>query len=149
MPTHILDGYRLLYANSEYEEYKSGRNVHYVKYYFVPTDYVLQPGATYHTLFSNSDGYSALAKISSTSYDEIEDMKETFRENRESQSGNYGSFREMTRDGKTVHAYDGGNDLNYHKTTVAFAPDEYSLMRVNLAYHTLDELIPVFESMMN
>ncbi len=149
MPTHILDGYRLLYANSEYEEYKSGRNVHYVKYYFVPTDYVIQPDATYHTLFRNSDGYTALAKISSTSYDEIEDIKETFRESRESQSGNYGGFREMTRDGKTVDAYAGGNDLNYYESNIAFAPDEYTLMYVKSVYHTLDELLPVFESMMN
>ena len=149
MPTHILDGYRLLYANTGYSEYKSGRNVHYVGYYFVPTDFVIQPDATYHTLYRNSDGYHAVVEISNVQHDEIEDIKEKFRESRESQSGNYGGFREMTRDGKTVDAYAGGNDLNYYTSNVAFAPDEYSLMRVNSAYHTLDELIPVFESMMN
>ena len=149
MPAHILDGYRLLYANSEYEEFKSGENVHYVKYYFVPTDFVIQPDATYASLFRTSNGYSAVAEISNVQHDEIEDSIENLWESRESQSGNYGGFREMTRDGKTVYAYDGGNDLNYHKTTVSFDPDEYSLMRVSSVYHTLDELIPVFDSMMN
>ncbi len=149
MPAHILDGYRLLYAHTGYEEYKSGENVHYVGYHFVPTDYVLQPDATYHTLFNRSDGYAAIVEISNVQHDEIEDIKEEFRESRESQSGNYGGFREMIRDGKTVYAYAGGNDLNYYQSGVSFHPDEYTIVRVNSAYHTLDELIPVFESMMN
>ncbi len=149
MPAHILDGYRLLYANTGYSEYKSGRNVHYVGYYFVPTGFVIQPDATYHTLYRNSDGYHAVVEISNVQHDEIEDVIANLWESRESQSGNYGGFREMTRDGKTVDAYAGGNDLNYYTSNVGFAPDEYTLMRVNSVYHTLDELIPVFESMMN
>ena len=154
MPTHIPDGYRLLYANSGYDDYSivnpsSTETLHSAGYYFVPKDFVLYENVTDGSLYRQSNGFSVVIKTSNIPYDELEDMDESFIESRESQSGNYGGLREMTRDGKYVSAYEGGNDLNPYTASIAFAPDEYTLVIVNSEYLTLDELIPVFNSIMN
>ena len=154
MPTHIPDGYRLLYANSGYDDYSlvtpsSTETLHSAGYYFVPKDFVLHENVTTSTLYRQSNGFSVEIKTSNIPYDELEDMDESFIQSRESQSGNYGGLREMTRDGKYVSAYEGGNDLNPYTASIAFAPDEYTLVIVNSEYLTLDELIPVFNSIMN
>ena len=156
MPTYIVPGYRLLYAYDNYIDYsvmrdppRSTNNIHSVGYYYVPNDFVLHSNVTDTSLYRQSDGYGVVAKISSTPYDEIEDRIERIREHRASQSGDYSEFREMTREGKTVYAYQGGNDLNFYSANVGFDPDEYTIMYVKSVYLTLDELIPVFESMMN
>ena len=154
MPTHIIDGYKLLYVNVGYYDYslnhnpRSTNNVHTVAYQFVPNDFILYANVTDTSLYKQSNAYKIVAKINSTPYDELEDIAERLRDSRESQSGNYGGHREMTRDGKFVSAYEGGNDLNRYTVSVAFKPDEYTMFYVNSNYHTLDELIPVFESIM-
>ena len=154
MPTHIIDGYKLLYADVGYDDYslnhnpRSTNNIHTVTYQFVPNDFILYANVTDTSLYKQSNAYYIVAKINSTPYDEIEDIAERLWDARESQSGNYGGFREMTRDGKFVAAYEGGNDLNRYAASVAFHPDEYTILFVNSNYHTIDELIPVFESIM-
>ena len=62
---------------------------------------------------------------------------------------NYGGFREMTRDGKTVFAHAGGNDINPYSMTIQFLPSPNILVAVASEYHTLDEMIPVFNSGMH
>ena len=154
MPTHIIDGYKLLYVNVGYYDYslnhnpRSTNNVHTVAYQFVPNDFILYANVTDTSLYKQSNAYRIVAKINSTPYDETEDIAERLWDARESQSGNYGGFREMTRDGKFVAAYEGGNDLNRYTASAAFHPDEYTILYVNSNHHTLDELIPVFESIM-
>jgi len=87
--------------------------------------------------------------ISETQQDEIEDIIEEFVEIRESQPGNYGlGFVDMTRDGKTVLAYEGGNDYTRYQTILSFHPNEYTSVGVSSYYLSLDELLPVFESIM-
>ncbi len=154
MPTYILDGYKLLYAYSN--NYQLQRNydpnsayeVHSVGYRFVPSDFILYPNVTDTSLYRQSNGYGIVVKIADVPWNSQEDIAESLWESRSSQRGNYGELREMTRDGKFVSAYAGGNDLNYYIANVAFAPDEYTILYVNSYYHTLDELIPVFESVM-
>ncbi len=154
MPTHIIDGYKLLYVNVGYYDDRlhphnpRDNDVHAVTYQFVPNDFILYANVTDTSLYKQSNAYYIGAKIASTPYDELEDIAERLRDSRESQSGNYGGHREMTRDGKFVSAYEGGNDLNRYTASVAFKPDEYTLFYVNSNHHTLDELIPVFESIM-
>ena len=81
--------------------------------------------------------------------EDIEDGIESFWESRESQPRNYGGFTEMSRDGLTVSAYEGGNALNHYHASVAFHPDEHTSVGVHSGYHTLEELIPIFESIGN
>lgn len=54
----------------------------------------------------------------------------------------------MTRDGSAVSACEGGNRWNPYRAYVAWHPDEFTIVHVNSNYHTLDELIPVFNSVM-
>ena len=151
MPEYIPDGQKLLYAETDYwsvqegtilvETYGTGIN-------FVPTTFVLSEDITTYDL-ETSKGFSIGIESSSVPLDEIEDQIENGKEILESQSGNYGrGFVEMTHDGKPVYAYEGGNDLNHYQAGVSFHPDEFTSIAVRSNYYTLDELIPIFESIM-
>jgi len=81
--------------------------------------------------------------------DEIEDKIEHIKEVFDSQPGNYGEgLRDMTRDGKTVRAFEGGNDVNHYRAYASIHIDEHTVMTVTSNYHTLDELLPVFDSIL-
>ena len=55
----------------------------------------------------------------------------------------------MTRDGKTVHAHEGGNALNHYRAVLSYHINEHTSGGVISHYHTLDELLPVFNSIGN
>ena len=141
MPTHILDGQKLLYADTDC--YASGDC--FLKMQFVPKTFVLNKNVTDFDL-DISKGFVFGVNYSITPLDEIEDVIEEFRDSRESQSGTYGGHVDMTRDGKTVSAYQGGNDLNHYAAGYGLYVNDHTAFYVNSNYHTLDELLPVFNS---
>ncbi len=150
MPTHIPEGQKLLYADTDYNAFEvNGRDYesHNAIYQFVPTSFVLKQGVNSHDL-KVSQGFTVNIKHRTLPFDSVEDGIEYLKEIDEIQPGSYGSYRDMTRDGKTVSAYEGGNLYNHYQATVYFQPDENTSIGVHSYYHTLDELIPVFNSIM-
>jgi len=145
MPSHIPDGQRMLYADNQC--YPSGNC--YLRIQFVPTTFVLSNDTTDYDLKYKSDGFVVSAEYTVAQLDEIEDRIEHFRDALGSQSGNYGEgFRDLTRDGKTVFAFEGGNDYNHYRAYLNFHLDEHTWVTVRSNYHTLDELLPVFDSIL-
>jgi len=145
MPSHIPDGQRLLYADNHC--YPSGDC--YLKLQFVPTTFVLSDDTTDYDLKYKSKGFKVWIRYSTVQLDEIEDKIEHIKEVFGSQPGNYGEgFRDMTRDGKTVSAFEGGNDVNRYRAVLHFHHDEHTTIGVVSSYHTLDELLPVFDSIL-
>jgi len=145
IPTFIPDGYKLLYSETAVHPL---RGTYALGLTFVPTTYELNENVTDSDLKSNK-GFMVIIKKHTTPLDEIEDMIEYLGERRESQPNNYGGFLEMTRDGKTVFAYEGGNHFNRYQAILNFHPDEFTSHSVISYYHTLDELIPIFQSVGN
>lgn len=144
MPTHIPDGQKLLYADQEC--YPSGDCD--LRINFVPTTFVLHENVTNYDL-DVSKGFNVLVHYGVEPLHEIEDSIEHAKEGLESQPDNYGGFRDMTRDGKTVLAYEGGNALNHYQAVLNFRLDEHTSLGVVSNYHTLNELIPIFNSIGN
>ena len=150
MPTHIPEGQKLLYADTNYLAFEVNERTyesHEAIYQFVPTSFVLNPGINSHDL-KVSQGFTVNIEHSTLPFNDIEDGIEYLKEIDEKQSGNYGGYRDMTRDGKTVLAFEGGNDYNHYDAVLTFHPDENTMVNVYSNYHTLDELIPVFNSIM-
>ncbi len=141
-PTHILDGYKLLYAETEcHPSGNCGLTIQYV-----PTTFVLHQNVTNYDL-DVSKGFMVGVKYSVEPLDEIEDAIEEGKEIDESQHGNYGrGFVNMTRDGKTVYAFEGGNSLNHYRAILSYQINDHVNFHVISNYHTLDELLPVFNS---
>ena len=145
MPTHILDGQKLLYADNGC--YPSGNC--YLNMQFVPTSFVLNENVTNHDL-DVSKGFTVNIKYSTVQLEEMEDRIEHKKEIIEAQPGNYGEgFREITRDTKIVFAYQGGNNLNHYQAGIGYNFNERIRIGVHSYYHTLDELLPVFNSIGN
>lgn len=144
MPTRILDGQKLLYADTGC--YPSGNC--YLKMQFVPTTFVLNENVTNYDL-DVSKGYLVHVEYGVVPFDEIEDIIEHIREVFESQPGTYGGFVDMTRDGKTVFAHEGGTARNHYQATLIINLDEHTRLGVGSNYHTLAEITPVFESIGN
>ena len=145
IPAHIPDGQKLLYADNGC--YPSGNC--YLNIQFVPNSFVLHENVTNYDL-DVSKGFTVSVDYGVEPLDEVEDVIEYIEEILQSQSGNYDKgFVDMTRDGKTVHAYQGGNDYNHYQSVLAFRPDAHTGVSVHSNYHTLDELLPVFHSIGN
>ncbi len=150
MPTYIPEGQKLLYADTNYLAFEVNERTyesHEAIYQFVPTSFVLHKGADTHDL-KVSKGFTVNIEYSTLPFNSVEYDLEHVKEIKESQSGNYGGYRDMTRDDKTVYAFEGGNDYNHYQAVVNFSPNENTSMGVHSYYHTLDELIPVFNSIM-
>ncbi len=150
MPTYIPEGQKLLYADTNYNAFEVNERAyesHNAIYQFVPTSFVLHKGADTHDL-KVSKGFTVNIKHRTLPFNSVEDDLEHVKEIKKSQSGNYGGYRDMTRDGKTVYAFEGGNDYNHYQAVVNFSPNENTSIGVHSYYHTLDELIPVFNSIM-
>ncbi len=145
MPTYIIDGQKLLYATNEcFPPYGCDLDI-----YFVSSNFTLTEDVTNHDL-DVSKGFTVSIDYGVKPLDEIEDVIEYVNEILQSQSGNYDKgFVDMTRDGKTVHAYQGGNDYNHYQYVLTFHLDEHTSVGVHSKYHTLDELLPVFHSIGN
>ncbi len=145
MPTHIPDGQKLLYSETFCYETVVVCKLYLV---FVPTTFVLNANVTNFDM-DISKGFTVYVEYEASGQDEIEDVIEMLRENFESQSGNYAEFRDMTRDGKTIMAIEGGTDYNHYRASVSMNIDEYTAFGANSNYHTLDEMILVFDSLWN
>ena len=150
LPAFIPEGQRLLSASTGYSTFELNGNV-YETYAtgstFVPTTFTLTPFTTNHHL-NLAKGFHAGVTYSTLPHDEIEDSIEHLREFFIDREDGYGEIRELTRDGKTVVAFAGGNSVNPYRASVYFHPDEFICVGVNSNYHTLDELIPIFDSVM-
>ncbi len=150
IPTFIPEGQKLLYGATFYQTFDVNGKT-YENYVggakFTPPTFELTPDITTRDL-KKSKGFTVSVKYSTLPHDEIEDYIEFIKDSREGRSDNYGGFREMTRDGKTVMAFAGGNGNNPYQATITFHPDEFTSVGVLSNYHTLDELIPIFNSVM-
>ncbi len=150
LPTFVPKGQQLLYAETSYSTFDVNGKTH-ERYgtgiTFVPTNFVLSPDVTTRDL-KNSKGISIGIAYSTLPHDEVEDSIELIKEGIYNRSDSYGGFREMTRDGKTVMAVEGGNGINPYQAVITFYPDEFSRVTVSSHYHTLDELIPIFNNVM-
>ncbi len=144
MPTRIPDGYRLLYANTDCHV-RWGCDL---KFSFVPNSFVLHKNVTNFDL-DISKGFSVYVKYSPTTLNEIEDGMEELEEIFSSQSGYYGGYRDMMRDGTTVSAFEGGTDYNHYRASLSYYFDDYTRVGVLSFYHTIDELLPIFNSIGN
>ena len=145
MPTHIIDGQRLLYADTGC--YRSGDC--YLEMQFVPTTFVLNENVHSHAL-DFSKGYLVHVEYEVKRFYEIDYIVKSLRKIYESEPGAYGGFVNMTRDGKTVWAYEGGqHTFRHYQAVLNFDLNEHTWFGVKSKYHTLDEIIPVFESMGN
>jgi len=143
-PEYIPDGQKLLFTETScYESGSCGLGIT-----FVPTTFVLTPFTTNHNL-NLAKGFSVGVQHSTLPVDDLGDYAEHFRESFIESEGGYGEIREMTRDGKVVLAFAGGNSVNPYQASVSFYLDEFTSVNVHSNYHTLDELIPIFESIMN
>ena len=151
MPSVIPAGQRLLAAETYYSSYDIGASVEkeeYIAYYrFVPTTFVLHTNVTSWDLHT-SQGFTMGVKRSNFGYGQTVDISEHRQDILKSQPDNYGGCISMTRDGKAVSACEGGSSWNAYRATISFNPDEFTIVHVNSNYHTLDELIPVFNSVM-
>lgn len=145
IPTYIPDGYKLLYSETSQHPLSGNYRLGLT---FVPNTYELNENVTNSDMKYNK-GFIVFIQKKTTPLDEIEDIIEHLKERRESQPNNYGGFRDMTRDGKTVMAYEGGNHFNRYQAIVDYNYDDFTSHSVSSFYHTLDELIPIFESFGN
>ncbi len=145
IPSFIPDGYKLLYSETNYYPITGNSALGLT---FVPNTYELNENVTNRDIQINK-GFMVFIQKNTTPLDEIEDMIEYLKERRESQPNNYGGFVEMTRDGKTVFAYEGGNHFNHYQAILDYHPDDFTSHSVASYYHTLDELIPIFQSVGN
>ncbi len=146
MPTHVPDGYKLLYIHNVHYTEGSGRAE--LRIYFVPNTFELTNQTTTGDI-DNSHGFVIDAYRETTPLDEIEDTMEHVKEILESQQGYEGRWLNIQRDGKTVWASETQNDWNHYDAVVGFHPDEYTSVGITSYYHTLEELKPIFDSVMN
>ena len=145
LPGFVPEGQRLLYSGTLYHE--NGDN-YTVVHKYVPTTFELTPEITNYDL-QVSKGFTItitrnvnVPMLSSEYYVEYHKGKLA------AQVDNVGGYVDMTRDGKFVSAYSGSNKYNHYQATISFHPDEYTLVSVRSTYHTLEELLPIFESIM-
>ena len=144
IPTYIPDGQKLLFVDNHCHP----DGFCYIKMQFVPTDFEFSKDITNHDI-QNSKGFRVYASYIAEQRDEIEDKIEEKKEIHQSRLGNYGGFREMTYNGNPVYAFEGGDYKNIYRAAITFNIDEYRGYSVISHYHTLDEIIPVFKSIMN
>lgn len=143
-PEYIPDGQKLLFTKTScYEDGSCGLGIT-----FVPTTFVLTPFTTNHDL-NLAKGFSIGVSHYTLPLDELVDSAERLRESFIESEGGYGEIREMTRDGRAVLGFAGGNGVNPYQSSVSFHLDEFTTVNVHSNYYTLDELIPIFDSVMN
>ena len=141
MPTSLPDGQKLLYANTGFHKYKDKgtrpHEAHSFKFQFVPTSFVVTEDINAIDL-ARSKGFSFNAEHSTIPFPDLDIILSSIH--------NTGSVP-MTRDGKNVIVFEGILSGYYH-AAITFRFDENTIMHVNSRYHTLEELLPVFDSIM-
>ncbi|MCE2507480.1 MAG: hypothetical protein J4F36_13650 [Nitrosopumilaceae archaeon] len=145
MPSYIPDGQKLLYAENMC--FESGTC--WLTIQFVPSNFEFDTRTTNHDI-QVSKGFKIFAEYDVEGVDQVEDIVETITERRAEQPRNYGGFIDMDfGDGKEGYAFEGGNGLNYYKAYIHQQLDEYSHFAVISYYHTYDEILPIFKSIVN
>ncbi len=144
MPTHVPDGYKLLFLDNNYYEDDTAL----LKIRFVPNTFQLTNQTTNYDL-QKSHGFVIYIVQKTTPLDEIEDVIEGYREILEEGPSYVGRFLDVKRDGKTVWASETQDLLNPYQVGYSFHPNEYTSVGVTSNYHTLEELEPIFNSVMN
>ncbi|MBI1664089.1 MAG: hypothetical protein IS860_11535, partial [Nitrosopumilus sp.] len=146
MPSYIPEGYKLLYIDNACDNlYHEGAC--YVRFNFVPKDFEYHERMTnWH--IQNSQGFRVTVSHIPEGRDQVEDKLEEIIELFSSQRGYYGNSRDMTHNGKPVLAFEGGSLLNNYRAVLSINLDEHLGYAVTSNYHTLDELIPIFKSIM-
>jgi len=145
LPDYIPDGYKLLYSNTQVQ--KSGSVT--LNHRFVPTSFVLTPDITNYDLTMSKGFVISVEKYVNIEIPSIENSIKQSKELFEKSSGNVGGYRDIYRDGKLVSAYAGSNDYNSYQSVISFNFNEDIIVILRSDYHTLDELIPIYESIGN
>ncbi len=145
LPDYVPDGYKLLYSQTDWSE--KARETTLVHQY-VPVSFELTEDTNLWHL-QTSKGFNVGVVMSLDKKPSIESSKIKYLEMDGKFRKNTFKFQDVERDGKEVFAYSGGNShLSYH-ATVMFHPDKYTSVVVGSYYHTIDELLPIFNSVGN
>ena len=147
IPENIPDGQRLLYAQTGYSTYEKNElvNEKYVaSYNFVPINFIVDENTTSYDLEHNR-GFRVSISYDSWQ-DEIEDILEEQKERHAKKSGNYGGYKTMMRDGEMVILFEGGYTGRHYENSIYWIFDDNYSISVRSHYYTLDELIPIFSS---
>lgn len=142
LPTHIPNGYRLLFIDNMYYE-PTGDSL--LRVYYVPNTFVLNENTTNYDL-DTSKGYVLSVNNVSHLLDEIEDEEENSKERFESESGYVGRYLDLTRDGEKIVAHEFQTDSNHYRSILAYNYDDHTAVSIISYYMTLEELQPVFDS---
>ncbi len=147
MPTYIPDGYKLLFfENFNYED-TTGDAV--LRINFVPNTFVVNENTTNYDLKHNTHGFTINVMRDVLPMDQIEDVMEYFKESMEQDPEYEGRWLDVTRDGKTVWASETQSYYNHYQAGYSFSPDDYTSVGVTSYHMTLEELEPIFNSVMN
>ena len=140
MPTVIPDGQKLLDASTSFAKYKDKGTrpdeVHSLRFDFVPTSFVLTEDIDVVDL-TRSNGFWIGVQHSTIPFPKIGTYYGVTHE----------GYDPMTHDGKNVVTYEDLLGSNYI-ASISFLLDENTMMSINSHYHTLEELFPVFDSIM-
>ncbi|MCJ8306300.1 MAG: hypothetical protein HRU07_04540 [Nitrosopumilus sp.] len=146
MPIFIPDGYKLLFfENFNYED-TTGDAV--LRINFVPNTFQLTNQTTTHDI-KRSEGYMVRVSYQSLPFDEIEDRIEADKEDEQSKPGYVGRWLDIARDGKTVYASETQTFYDDYRSIYSFSPNDNLIVGVLSYHHTLEELKPIFDSVMN
>ncbi len=147
LPTHVPDGYRLLYIDNNHYADSSG-NV-WLRAYYVPNNFILNENTTKAMGYDSWGGFSLSVKSTSSPLDEYEDIIEGYKERFESESGYEGRFLDLTRNGKTIIAFEAQSNFNHYAASFGYPFDEYTAVAISSNHLSLEELQPIFDSMMS
>ena len=149
IPDNIPDGQKLLYAQTNYSTYEKNEliNEKYgASYNFVPINFVVDENTTTYDLKHNM-GFRVIIHYNSWQ-DEIEDILEGQKERHTELMGNYGGYQTMMRDGEMMILFEGGYTGRHYENSIYWIFDDNYSIRVSSHYYTLDELLPIFDSIM-
>ncbi|MBI1664104.1 MAG: hypothetical protein IS860_11620, partial [Nitrosopumilus sp.] len=145
MPSYIPDGQKLLYAENMC--FESGTC--WLTIQFVPNNFEFDTRTTNHDI-QVSKGFKIFAEYDVEGVDQVEDIVETLMDMRSDRPRQYGGFVDMDfGDEKEGFAFEGGDALNHYRSTIYQHLDEYSGFAVISYYHTYDEILPIFKSIVN
>ncbi len=150
LPDKIPDGQKLLYAITGCDTEKINESIYesyYAGYTFVPSYFVLNENVTQYDLYYG-EGFTIHITYDDLQ-DEIENIIEESKERFAETYKGYGGYHEMMRDGKSVLVFDGGHHYDHEHARIFWIFDDKFSISVHSYYYTLDELIPIFESIMN
>jgi len=144
IPEYIPEGYKLFYSTTGYS---SLVDTYYLTHQYVPTTFVLTEDTTTSDL-KMSKGFKITVKKYPDVQSPIDGAIETYWKNVSQFYDNFGGFQDIKRDGKTVYAYSGGNSHLYYHATLSWQPDDHIKINVQSNYHSIEELLPIFNSIM-